>query len=214
VSGGAFTIGEGQAADAVAVAAGEYDHGASALANLVEQFKDKPNIVAWLTLLMVPIQELETVLGVLLYQRTIDTAVGVQLTSLGKIVGQARDGVTDDAAFRRYVRARVAANRSSGLTSDLIHVTRLVIDDATVGVEVDPQNYATVVVKLSGAVPAPVAAILVSYLRRAAAAGVRLIVETASVVDNLAFTFLDGPGLGFGDTTDAAVGGLFADALT
>ena len=102
------------------------------------------NIVKMLRVLLQPTQDLEDVLQALRTQRSIDAAVGAQLDMIGAIVGQPRNGMTDDD-YRIYCRARIATNRSGGSYEDLIKISLLVLNDASVVVNVQTQGVATCV---------------------------------------------------------------------
>lgn len=86
------------------------------------------NITKFLRAVLVQCQNFEDTVLALLLQRVIDNAVGAQLDLLGKLAGQARNGL-EDVDYRRYIRARVAAHNSDGLISDVIKVVRLILKD-------------------------------------------------------------------------------------
>lgn len=161
------------------------DHGARALARLKHQFKDKPKIESFLNALTAQGQELETALFALLTERGIDDAVGVQLDALGDIVGQPRNGLDDDD-YRRFVRARIATNKSRGTVAEILKVARLVIDDDAAAFELELQPPAAVVLRLADIVVSDdLADILIGFLRDVSAAGVRMILEYPTVADDL-----------------------------
>ncbi len=153
------------------------DHVAEALTRLKEQFKGQANYIALLEALIAPCQDIEDAFWSLLTERFLDTAVGAQQDIIGKIVGQPRNGLSDDD-YPAYLRARIATNRSNGLVEDLIRITQLIVDDDNVTVVVDQQYPAAVVVRIedTAAVDATTDA-LISFLRQAKAGGVRLILE-------------------------------------
>lgn len=111
------------------------DHEGEAEARLPFQFKDKPKFLALLSVLTTPFQSLEDALWSL-FVVTIDDAVGDALDKIGKIVGQPRTSLVDDT-YRRYIKARIATNRSKGTIHDLIVIARLILDAET------SQNYYT-----------------------------------------------------------------------
>jgi len=190
-------------AEASEVAAGDVDHVTNALARLVEQFK-LPTIQALAAVLVAPVQSIEDALQQLYSERGVDTALGDQLDALGGIVGQDRGGLSDDD-YRRYIRARIATNKSRGRVEDLITVARLVVYEDDAGFQVDQQGIAAVVLRVRDVVVSDdVAEILIAFLRQTVAAGVRVILETLTSVTN-AFTFglyafADGA-IGLGATT-------------
>lgn len=159
-----------------------------ALSRLTEQFKGQPNIAALLTALVQPTQDLQDACTELLTERSISTAVGVQLDTIGDILNLPRAGLTD-AVYRLYLSGKAAADRSRGLTEDLITVSRAVLAGTTSVVVVTTQTVATVVVNINNySMPSSTPPALLSLLKEAAAAGVRVILETSSNIDSLMFT--------------------------
>jgi len=113
------------------------DQVAEGLATLIQQYRNKPKIAAFLTAYLEQIQDLENVYFDLIIERTIDNAVGVQLDGLGAIVGEDREG-RSDTDFRLWIRARIQANRSNGYVNELIAITLLVTTDNTVWISQYP----------------------------------------------------------------------------
>lgn len=97
------------------------DHAARAKARLLAQYRDKPKLAGVLGALVNSVQEIEVALFDVLEQTAVATAVGVWLDRLGAIVGEPRDGASD-ADFRKYISARIRANRSHGTFEDVIEV--------------------------------------------------------------------------------------------
>jgi hypothetical protein len=151
-----------------------------ALARLPQQHKDKANIRALVTVFVTQVQELSDAAWQLYTLRRIDTAEGVQLDQLGDIVGQPRAGLSDDD-YRRYIRARVATNRSLASVEELIKITRLIVDDDALLVQAERHNIATIIIRLLDvATSDDLADIVFSFLFKAKAAGVRLILESSA----------------------------------
>lgn len=191
------------------------DHAAEALARLPEQFR-KPRIQAVLSAFASPVQALEDALQALLTERAIDTAIGQQLDDIGAKVGQPRDGL-DDETYRRYVRARIATDRSHGQFEDLIAVARAVLVDPDLVVTTSQEQIATVIVRADGVSLVDgldytsLAEAALTFLRDAVSAGVRLIFEWSPGIVDDAFTmataaFLDGP-LAGGEASIPVLGG-------
>lgn len=157
------------------------NHVEQALSRLRQQFKDKPNIETWISILVAPMQRLEDALYQLLTERGIDDAVGAQLDRLGKIVGQPRDGRTDET-YRRFIRARISVNTSNGTIEDVLTVTRLVLDDDDITLTLGNSGPACLLFQLEdSAVPVDTALLLAVYfLRRTVAAGVRIVTESGA----------------------------------
>lgn len=180
------------------------DHVASALGRLFEQDKGKPTIVALVTAYVTPIQALESALWQLLTQRQVDTAIGAQLDALGKLVNQPRNG-SIDTDYSRYIRARISTNNSKGRFEDLITIARLVLNDTTLQIVISQEGAATIRMRIVGVITDSTAAILVSFMAAAVAAGIRLVVQWSVVATAAAFRFDVGPGWDVGKLA-AAIG--------
>lgn len=100
------------------------DHVSRGLSRLIEQYKGKPRLEAYVRSFLKEVQTLSDAAWVVLVSRLIDDAVGEQLTVLGRLVGQGRVA-DDDERFRVIVRARIAVNRSHGHIDDIIVVAKL-----------------------------------------------------------------------------------------
>lgn len=130
-------------------------------------------------------------------QGTIDDAQGVQLDEIGALVGRARQGVTDDEIYRRYIRAQVAANKSDGVIDDILNVAGLVIGDAPGVVVLRNEGIAAFVLNaISTGIGDAVAQVLIELVIKATDAGVRAIVEYAP--ETPVFRFDTGPGYDVG----------------
>ncbi len=180
------------------------------------------NVEKLITVLVTPFQDLEDTLQQLLTERQIDTAVGVQLTAIGKLVGRDRNGVTDDEVFRRQVRAQIATNKSDGVTEDLITIATLIVDDDSAVYVVHNTGIASVSFSVEGVVPdADTIAVLISFLKKAVSAGVRIILTTwPSADEDDLFIFDDATdvgsitaGLGWEDDVSGGVGGMLINGL-
>lgn len=166
--------------------AGKVNHLAAALARLPQQFRGKTKIEALLTALVTPCSAIEDALWQLLVERGVESAIGVQLDQLGVVVGQERGGLSD-ADYRRYIRARVAANRSRGNFEDLIRVANLVINDDAATIETVTQN-GTVVVRLRGVLTTDaLAGVVLSFLQDSVTGGIRVVLESFLVADSDTF---------------------------
>lgn len=145
-----------------------------------------------------PLDRLETALQQLLLERNINTAYGVTLRKIGKIVGQ-RAQIDDDEEFRRYARATIAANKSNGLASDLIKVARLVVFDTHATIRADNVGGGRFRLVVAGmGITASVARILADLINEARGAGIRGVVEWSEVSPEETFTLDSGPGLDVG----------------
>lgn len=176
---------------------------AEALSRLLEQDKNKPNVAALLTAIVSPLQDVVNACWQLQTQRTLDTAIAAQLDGLGSIEDFARQGLDDDT-YRRYLRAKVAADKSDGTVEALIGVAVAALSDLSSLVIVTPQPNAEVLVRIADIVLADAVGAIVYALEAVAAkGGVRIIVQWTTYP--LANTFrLDvGPGLDSGHLASA-----------
>lgn len=161
-----------------------------------------------------PFQTLEDAAQQCIFDRGVNTAVGAQLDTIGKIVGIPRNGVTDDEIYRRLIRAQISSNKSDGLIEDMLTITDLVVFDPAATYVLDNTGVAAFVLKVEGVVLTfELAEFLMRFLRRAVSAGVRIIMEFWQEPETDMFTFDGGAGLGFGDTLNALTGGAFASAI-
>lgn len=94
------------------------DHLKQGLDRLISQYKGKPRIEGWIKSSIDEIQYVEDVLQDIINSRLVDVATGVRLTILGNLVGQKRL-TDDDDGQRKFVMARIAANRSVGQASSV-----------------------------------------------------------------------------------------------
>jgi hypothetical protein len=165
------------------------DHQDQAVALLPSQDKDKTNTESLVKSLAKPIQTFEDTAYLVLTGFLLDTAIGVQLDVLGDIVGQSRLGF-DDTTYRSYIRARIAANTSSGTTDTLTNIASLVVNDSAATFELENQSPAAFVLRTIGVVLDDATAnILIDFLVDAKAAGVRALSEYFTVAASLTFSF-------------------------
>ncbi len=194
------------------------DHLDAAIARLISQFRDpKPVLHGMIKSYVDQIQELENVLWDVINHRLIVPAPGetvgaegVQLDVLGKIVGQPRLGLSDEA-YLDALRLRIRVNRSRGSSVDLLEILRLAMPLPKVfsyREEWHLSSY-TYVEEIS----IELALTLLSVLNAARAAGYRAILEyTTDRIDPTdLFKWADdttGGHGGFGNDGDATSGGL------
>lgn len=152
------------------------------------------NIEKLIVALLVPAQDIENALQQLKLYRLVDTAVGAQLDILGRIVGQARNGLVGDT-YRRYLRARIVANFSDGVVEDLIKVVDFVIYDADAEIVISGILNATARLRVDGiAISDEIGAIVNGFVNDTRAAGVRVITQWAVSEPSQVFKFDSGPG--------------------
>jgi hypothetical protein len=173
---------------------------------------DENNIKRLLRCWISGVQSVEDALTQLALMRRIDTATGAQLDVLGRIVGQRRGG-REDATFRRYIRARIRANKSRGTIGDVIKVAALVVGDEDAAIVLRNEGRAAYSLVVDGVPLAFVDSLVVLDLVRAAtAAGVRVIVESNAGEPADAFAFEGGIGKGFSAFADPSDGGALSSA--
>ena len=131
-----------------------------------------------------PTQDLETALLQLLTERAIDTAVGVQMDVIGRIVGELRRGLNDDT-YRFRLKTRVLINRSEGTREQLIQILVTALLPSSVTVAVKNEYPAALTVELFD-FPADdvLTDELFRYLRGGTAAAVRVIFGSASDIED------------------------------
>jgi hypothetical protein len=130
------------------------DHVGGALALLIAQYQDSPLLRGLIGSYVHQIQDVEHGL-VQIYQNalSIETAIGVQLDLIGRVVREARDGRTDDD-YRRALRVRVLVNKSQGRHEDLIAIVRLFEDMDTSGGTVKVQDLQPARIEVRAEAPA------------------------------------------------------------
>lgn len=150
---------------------------------LLEQFRDKPRLLAYLNAVLRPIQKFEDDVWAVILSRLIDDAIGVQLDILGKIVGEPRGSHVDDEIYRLFIRARIAINHTHGHADDVIGVLRLVEAAEFSFSEYYP---ATILIEYVAVTAAP-ATVLFELANEARAAGVALLLTYGTQTDFFSF---------------------------
>jgi hypothetical protein len=89
------------------------DHQAEAAANVLSQYPDSVRLLAFLDAFVDQAQSLEELSQDILVMRSVYTAEGVQLDTLGDIVGLERGELSDDA-YRIFILGKIYANRADG----------------------------------------------------------------------------------------------------
>lgn len=107
------------------------DHADKAEANLLYQFRTKRNIVALTRALAAGVQACEDEVFDVIMGTEFSSAVGVNLTRWGELVGAPRNGLTD-SEYRPFIRGQVLANRSTGKPDQLIRVFQEVTGESRV----------------------------------------------------------------------------------
>lgn len=177
-------------------------HSNEAAGNVLEQFKGKPNLEAFLRLLADQVQAIEDAAHEVPAEGlNVDVAEGAQLDGIGSIVGQARNGQSD-ATYRLFIKAKILVNTSGGTAEDLIEVFDVLTG---LGMTIELAEFfatdaAHFEVFLTPALPVGIDGVVVSTLAlRAKGAGIRGI---ATFFDEFGIAF-DEPLEGFDDADDA-----------
>jgi hypothetical protein len=108
-------------------------HAALALARLATQLQDKPRLAGLLTATCTQVQAVEDVLWALYTERRLDTAVGMQLDDLGKLLGLGRWNSEGDSVYRVKLKARALVLRAGGTLDDIFNVASKVESPFTGG---------------------------------------------------------------------------------
>ena len=189
-------------------------------AMLLEQFKDKPRLAALLGVFLGQVQAAESALWQLFSERTVDTAIGVQLDSLGTIVGETRQGLSD-ADYRTLIRGRIAANKSMGREGDLRDVAFACLGSDSSSVISRTFAPAEVEVTVGDPITAFSPYTVARLLKIARAACVRLVLRWTQQVESSTFGVSDLYSVseinqaseGFGWSGDASLGGALTGAI-
>lgn len=88
------------------------------MSQLLWQWRDSPNLKAFLGSLLLQLEKLQDTFYQLLNERGIYTAIGDQLDTLGRLVGELREGRGDDL-YREAILARISVNAASGTAEDV-----------------------------------------------------------------------------------------------
>lgn len=186
------------------------NHIDQALARLLTQYSNSPNLQNLLTGIITPIQAIEDELGLMNTLRYLPLATGAQLDIIGAIVGIARAPGQSDASYLISIYGQIKINTSEGLPEQMIQAYQLftgamlvlLYEGGFAGMELESSIYFSSQAQVN---------MVISRLLEAAPAGVR--VDELVSFDPVAPFSMDGtlsPGAGFGDLFDAGAGGGFA----
>jgi hypothetical protein len=98
---------------------------------LVTQWTEKVVVQGLLESYMENVQTVEDIYEQLLDERSVFTAVGVQLDVIGTLVGEARLSKTDEP-YRQAILNRIATNTSKGTPESIIETLLTITTDSTV----------------------------------------------------------------------------------
>jgi hypothetical protein len=179
------------------------DWAAKLRAKLYQQFADKPNWISLAEDVMGPqFQAVEDAANQLGGLADIATRVGVQLDTIGNIVGQLRAGLID-SVYRLYLSARIKANKSSGTNAQLYEIITVLFGALDMAIRNDTASGAFEL-KINTVITALRAAVATAFIRDAKAAGVRANVVWQESPTAELFQFDSGPGFDQGKFAGAA----------
>jgi hypothetical protein len=147
-------------------------------------------------------QSVEDALDAMPTAMSIDGAVGVQLDGIGDVVGEPRNGETDDEKYRLRLKARVRINRSAGRPEDVYAVLGLVIDT---GVALRlREEYPAAFSVLATGVGVTNPDLLTGFIGEVKGAGIgaRLVAANATAANTFTLDGVAGQGLDQGVLTD------------
>lgn len=104
------------------------DHVAVGLPKLIHQYREQPNFVKFVAVVLQQVQYLEDAIHDSVDAWDVDTAVGWRLRAIGELVGQPNVS-EDDNLQRTYIQARIAVNRSRSKIEDILKIARLLLGD-------------------------------------------------------------------------------------
>lgn len=187
------------------------DHADEAEAQLPEQYKGLPNLVALARLPGDQYQDLEDVFWDLLSNGSIALAHDGLLDQIGDIVGQPRMNLSD-ADYRTRIYIKIAENVSRGTVEDLIRIFKALMQADKVWYRpVYPAGFSLTAIN---GTPLGSLSDIYAALNTSRLAGVNLNFLALAPTDS--FSFFEDPdpdGLGFGDADDGSIGGTLAEIL-
>jgi len=98
------------------------DHLERAKETTRSQFHESPILQGLLAAIVTEVQRVEDVTFLVITDRDLDNADGVNLDLIGKIVGRARLGVATDAEYRAVLKVQIRANQSDCGADDIIWI--------------------------------------------------------------------------------------------
>ena len=185
------------------------NHVEQAIARLVTQYKNAPNLQGLITAIVEQIQIIENSLTDMNTLRYLPDAQGQQLDNIGQIVGIARPAGMSDALYLNLILGQIKINTSQGQPEQVIQLF-LLLTGAPFVILYEGAN-AEILLESSFQVPdQPTADNLIETISQATPAGVR-VDGIVSFDPTMAFAY-DGPLPGFGyDDGSQTVGGKYAE---
>lgn len=195
------------------------DHTELALDRLISQYKNSPNLKAYISIFTDQLQELEDAGFDLLNFRDLDSAYGAQVDLLARVVNAERDtaGYTvDDATLIQLIKLKVLRNYTKCDTNDIIYIHSFIYETTNIIITESQANYCVII----GKVLSPFEIALANALD---SRGLRVLPKPIGIgvcygwydPDNV-FSFFDDPdpaSLGFGDSNNPSIGGAWAELI-
>ncbi len=97
---------------------------------LLADLKGRPNIEGILTSYLEQVQETQETYEQMLDERSVYTAIGVQLDTVGALVGESRQYRTDEV-YRAAILTRIVINNCDGTIPSIIQIIKLLYPEAT-----------------------------------------------------------------------------------
>ena len=188
------------------------NHVQKSIERLLQQYKDKPVIKALIESFVEQVQFIEDALTDLNDNRSINTAIGVQLDRLGDILGIDRNGLSDED-YRARLKIKIVQNISNGEPDRLINVYSFLLGATQVQFQ---EHYpASMALMANAEVTAGQETLIYREIQNIAPAGARVdYIGCYDALNSFAFAGSNGPlddagADGFGDLTNLAIGGMF-----
>lgn len=165
------------------------DHSDRGIARALATLTGKPRLEAFLRSWLDSAQELEDVVYALRAMMLVSSATGVWLERLGKIVGQPKEGRTDEV-YRVWIMARTLVNRSSGTAPQLLAIVEALVPDG-VSIYTQDEYPAALTVHVYGVIDYDTGDAIAQLLQRARCPGVRLLFHWHVTDDAELFKYSD-----------------------
>lgn len=167
-----------------------------AVALLASQFQialatgEKTNLQKLIFAILTQAQEIQDQEELLITQRSLDFAEGVQLDGLGEILGLLRTSGQSDADYRQALQFQIFVNSSSGTPEDVIAILKFLTAASKIWYsEIYPATYQ---LTTNGLQFPPIPSDIVSAIQSSSPAGVEFIGVTA-IYDTVPFVFSGDP---------------------
>jgi len=111
---------------------GPFDYKAQALSRVLIQYRQSDKLLAFIDSLMDRIQDIDNAAIIIPTLDDINEAGGVNLDTLGELVGQSRillnGSIVGDSAYRLLLRARITRNHAHATGPELLQILSQVFD--------------------------------------------------------------------------------------